>query len=53
MIETINSFLNGIVWGPIGLCLLFLAGVWMTIVNRGFQITHFAHWMKQTIGAIF
>ncbi|MBQ0064282.1 MAG: alanine:cation symporter family protein [Firmicutes bacterium] len=53
LIETVNNFLNGIVWGPIGLTLLFLAGVWMTLVNKGFQVTHFAHWMKQTIGAIF
>ena len=52
-IVNVNNFLNGIVWGPIGLALLFIAGLWMTIVNKGFQISHFAHWMKQTIGAIF
>lgn len=52
-IESINGLLNGIVWGPIGLSLLFGAGIWMTLVNKGFQITKFTHWMTQTIGAIF
>lgn len=56
MIETItnvNGFVNGIVWGPIGLALLFIAGLVMTIRNRGFQFGHFSHWMRSTIGAIF
>lgn len=56
MIETItnvNGFVNGIVWGPIGLALLFVAGLCMTVRTKGFQFSHFAHWMKNTIGAIF
>ncbi|MCQ2590660.1 MAG: alanine:cation symporter family protein [Treponema sp.] len=56
MIETItnvNNAVNGVVWGTFGIALLFIAGIVMTIVNKGFQFTHFGHWMKKTIGAIF
>lgn len=53
VIETANNFLNSVVWGPIGLALLFGAGLWMTLCTGGFQITHFALWIKKTIGAIF
>ena len=52
-ISTINGFVNNIVWGPIGLCLLFATGLLMTIRTNFFQISHFIHWNKQTIGAIF
>ena len=52
-ITNVNNFLNGIVWGPVGLALLFIAGLWMTIRTKAFQASHFGHWMKQTIGAIF
>lgn len=50
---SVNSFLNGVVWGPIGLFLLFAAGLWMTLRTGVFQVRHFGHWMKSTIGAIF
>ncbi|MDD7451039.1 MAG: alanine/glycine:cation symporter family protein [Treponema sp.] len=56
MIETItkiNNAVNGVVWGTFGIALLFIAGIIMTLVNRGFQFTHFFHWIKLTIGAIF
>ncbi len=56
MIETItnvNGAVNGIVWGPFGLTLLFVAGLCMTVRTGGFQFAHFGHWMKRTIGAIF
>ena len=56
MLETItnvNGFINGIVWGTFGIGLLFAAGVIMTLINRCFQFSHFGHWMKNTIGAIF
>jgi len=52
-IVAFNNFLNGIVWGPVGLALLFVAGLVMTIRTKFFQITHFGYWMKKTIGAIF
>lgn len=56
MVETItkiNGSVNGVVWGTFGISLLFAAGIIMTIANSGFQFTHFAHWIKMTIGAIF
>ena len=49
----VNDAVNGIVWGRFGIALLLIAGIIMTAVNRGFQFTHFAYWMKHTIGAIF
>lgn len=56
MLETItnvNNAVNGVVWGTFGIALLFIAGIVMTVVNKGFQFTHFGHWIKKTIGAIF
>jgi AGCS family alanine or glycine:cation symporter len=53
LITTVNNAVNGVVWGPIGLALLFVAGVVMTGCTGFFQFTHFRHWMKNTIGAIF
>ena len=56
MIETItnvNSFLNGIVWGWPALVLLGFVGVLMTCLTKFFQLSHFGHWVKNTIGAIF
>lgn len=56
MIETItnvNSLINGIVWGWPALILLGFVGVLMTVLTKFFQISHFGHWMKETIGAIF
>ncbi len=56
MIETItqiNSAINNFVWGIPCLTLLIGTGVLMTFLTKGFQITHFGHWMKSTIGAVF
>lgn len=52
-ITSVNGIVNGFVWGTFGIGLLLAAGVLMTLVNRGFQFTHFGHWFKNTIGAIF
>ncbi|MBQ2080563.1 MAG: alanine:cation symporter family protein [Treponema sp.] len=52
-VTNVNNAVNGVVWGTFGIALLLIAGIVMTIVNKGFQFTHFAHWMKRTIGAIF
>ena len=52
-VVNVNNFLNGIVWGPVGLALLFIAGLVMTFRTKWFQVSHFGHWMKKTIGAIF
>jgi len=56
MIETItaiNDALNSQIWGWPALALLGFTGVLMTCLTGWFQITHFSHWWKQTIGAIF
>ena len=52
-VASINKFLNNIVWGWPALILLAFVGVFMTCRTKFFQISHFGHWMKQTIGSIF
>lgn len=52
-IETVNNAVNGVVWGTFGIALLFIAGIVMTLVNKGFQFAHIRHWWKQTIGSVF
>ena len=53
MITKINAALNGIVWGWPALILLAFVGVLTTCITKCFQISHFGHWVKNTIGAIF
>ncbi|MDO4459572.1 MAG: alanine/glycine:cation symporter family protein [Clostridia bacterium] len=56
MVETvtkINDFVYGIVWGWPAIILLGFVGVLMTFLTKFFQVSHFGHWMKKTIGAIF
>ena len=52
-ITSINDTVNGIVWGWPALILLGFVGIVMTFMTGFFQISHFGHWMKNTIGAIF
>ena len=52
-VTSINGLINGIVWGWPALILLAFVGVLMTCVTKFFQISHFRHWLKNTIGAIF
>ena len=53
VITNVNDAINGVVWGWPALILLGFVGVLMTFMTGFFQITHFAHWIKNTIGAIF
>lgn len=53
IIAKINSAVNNVVWGWPALILLAFVGVFMTCRTKFFQISHFGHWMKQTIGSIF
>lgn len=48
-----NDAVNGFVWVKIGLVLLIGTGVIMTVATRFFQVSHLAHWWKETIGSIF
>ncbi len=52
-ISNINNAVGGVVWGVFGISLLFIAGIVMTVVNKGFQFCHLRHWLKETIGAVF
>ena len=53
IITKVNSAINGIVWGWPALILLAFVGVLTTCITKCFQISHFGHWMKNTVGAIF
>ena len=53
LITTINNAVNGFVWGIPMLILLIGTGILMTCRTKFFQISHFGHWMKNTIGAVF
>ena len=48
-----NDAVNGVVWGVPALALLAFVGVLMTVLTKVFQVTHFGHWIKKTIGAVF
>ena len=52
-VTDVNSAINGVVWGWPALILLGFVGVLMTILTRFYQVGHFGHWIKHTIGAIF
>lgn len=52
VVSDVNDFLNGIVWGWPALILLAFTGILMTCLTRFFQISHFGHWVSQTIGRI-
>ena len=44
--------LNGIVWGPMGLGLLFGTGLLLTVRTGCFQLRRWGYWMRHTLGAI-
>ena len=44
--------LNGIVWGPMGLGLLFGTGLLLTVRTECFQLRRWGYWMRHTLGAI-
>ncbi len=52
-VADVNNIVNGVVWGVPALALLAVVGVLMTVLTKVFQVTHFGHWMKKTIGAVF
>ncbi len=53
ILEFIAGDLNGFIWGWFGIGLLIFTGIIMTVLTKFFQISHFGHWMKNTIGSIF
>lgn len=53
LITSINSAINGFVWGPIMLALLVGTGVYLTIRTGFIQVRWFPWIMKNTIGSVF
>ena len=53
LVERVNGKVNNFVWGVPMLILLVGTGVLMTLLTKGFQLSHFGHWMRNTVGAIF
>ena len=51
-ITRVNGAVNGFVWGLPMLILLVGTGILMTAATKFFQVTHFGHWIKKTIGAV-
>ncbi len=52
-VAKVNDAVNGVVWGVPALVLLAFVGILMTLLTKVFQVSHFGHWIKKTIGAIF
>lgn len=53
VVKSVNDAVNGFVWGLPMLVLLVGTGILMTVLTKAFQVSHFSHWMKETIGRIF
>ncbi len=52
-VAAVNDSINSFIWVKIGLVLLIGTGVLMTILTGCFQVTHFGHWMRKTVGSVF
>ena len=52
-IISINSTLNGFVWGPVMLLLLVGTGIYLTVRTNFVQFRHFRYAMKNTLGKVF
>ena len=53
LVERVNGKVNNFVWGIPMLVLLVGTGILMTLLTRGFQLSHIKHWFANTVGAIF
>ena len=53
IVTRLNQAVNGVVWGPFGLALLFCTGLWMSARTGFFQFRRMGYWLRHTIGAIF
>ena len=52
LITKVNTILNDFIWGK-GVWLLIITGILMTILTKWFQVSHFGHWIKNTVGSLF
>ena len=48
-----NDYVNGFIWGWLGLTLLLGTGLLTTIATGCFQVTHLRHWCQQTFLRLF
>lgn len=48
-----NDVVNSFVWTKVGVWLLIAVGLLLTILTKCFQVSHFGHWMKKTVGSLF
>ncbi|MGN0807482.1 MAG: alanine/glycine:cation symporter family protein [Candidatus Coproplasma sp.] len=53
VIETVNSFINGIVWGWPMVILILGTGILLTIRTKFLQVRKFGTSMKQSVGSTF
>ena len=53
ILDFIAGDLNDFIWGWFGIAILLGTGVFMSVLTKFFQVTHFGHWMKRTIGSLF
>ena len=53
IVAMVNGEVNNFVWGLPMLVLLVGTGILMTVLTKGFQLSHFRFWMAHTVGAIF
>ena len=53
IVTDVNGQVNSAVWGLPGLLLLIGTGILLTLFAKVFQISHLAHWWKNTIASVF
>lgn len=53
IVTSVNSAVNGVVWGVPMLVLILSTGIYMTVRTGFFQITKIKHWANETFLAIF
>lgn len=53
VLTNVNDAVNTFIWSKLGLWLLIATGVLLTVMTKFFQVSHFGHWVKETIGSIF
>ena len=51
--DFIAGDLNDFIWGWFGIAILLGTGVIMTVLTKFFQVSHFGHWIKKTVGNLF
>ena len=52
-VAQVNDTVNSFVWTKVGVWLLIAVGLLLTILTKGFQVSHIGHWMKKTVGSLF